>query len=170
MHKQLIKSILLIVVYATTLCGGDTVNQRDKSVGRYISILYRQAQAYITSRMKDYNIGSGQYIFLSLLYERDGISQEELAHQLMIDKGTTARAIDKLEKAGYVTRTTNPKDRRAYTIFITQKAQDIKPELYKTLRSWTDVLVADLSLEEREMLEAILKKMVNSTMHYMNEN
>lgn len=84
-----------MVAYATIIYWGDYMIQSDKSVGRYISILYRQAQAYISSQMKQYNIGSGQYSFLLVLYRNDGISQEELSDQLMIDKGTTARAIDK---------------------------------------------------------------------------
>lgn len=141
--------------------------QNVKSVGGYISILYRQAQAYISSQMKQYNIGSGQYSFLLVLYRNDGISQEELSDQLMIDKGTTARAIDKLEKAGYVVRETNPKDRRAYNIFITAKAREFQPILYEKMNSWTDILVKDLSIEERDLLHVILKKMVNSTMLHM---
>lgn len=142
----------------------------DKSIGRYISILYRQAQSYIAGQMKPYDIGSGQYVFLLALYERDGISQEELSDQLMIDKGTTARALYKLEKAGYVIRQTDPEDRRAYNVFITDKARDVKPALYNILSSWTDILAADLSLKERNDLYIIMRKMVKSTMHYMKEN
>lgn len=144
--------------------------QNAKSAGKYISVLYRQAQVYISDRMKPYNIGSGQYSFLLALYRNDGISQEELSNQLMIDKGTTARAIDKLEKAGYVVRETNPKDKRAYNVFITNKARALQPVLYDIMRSWTDILVADLSREEKDMLFVILEKMVNSTMLHMKEN
>jgi len=146
------------------------MNRHGKSVGKWISILYRHAQSYFAGQMKSYNIGSGQYTFLLALYDRDGISQEELSNQLMIDKGTTARAINKLEKAGYVIRKTNTEDRRAYNLFITDKAREIKSALCKTSGSWTDILVADLSQEEREKLYVILKKMVNSTMLYMKEN
>lgn len=170
MHKQLISSILLLVANATNCYGGDAVDTRDKSVGKYISILYRQAQAYIGNQMKAYNIGSGQYPFLLILYEQDGISQEELASKLMIDKGTTARAIDKLEKAGYVIRKINSLDRRAYNVFITNKARDIQPVLYGILRSWADVLVGNLSENEREMLYNTLEKMVNNTLINIKEN
>lgn len=141
-----------------------------KSVGKYISILYRQAQSYIANQMKPYNIGGGQYMFLTILYERDGINQEELSNQLKMDKGTTARAIDKLEKAGYVIRKRNTEDRRVYNVFITDKARKIEPILYRTLISWTDILVGDLNQEERESLYMILEKMVNSTMLYAKED
>lgn len=162
MHTQLNRVIIRIVVYAT-IYGGDTVNYHDRSVGRFISILYRRAQVYIANEMKAYGIGSGQFIFLSCLYEKEGISQEELSHLLMIDKGTTARAIQKLEQLGYVTREVNPDDRRGYQLFVTDKAIQLKPILYNILRSWTDRLVESLSEEEEDMIYSILEKMVTNT-------
>lgn len=169
MHIQLVGSILLIVVCATINRGVKRVTHDHKSVGRYISILYRRAQAYIASQMKPYEIGSGQSIFLMALLQNDGINQEELCRKLMIDKGTTARAIGKLEKAGYVMRSINPEDRRAYHIFITDKGRRIQPILYKALVSWTDILVADLNEEEREMLYVIFEKMVKSAALHIGE-
>jgi len=162
--------IILIVALTTTFYGGHEMKTDHRSIGKYISILYRQAQCYIANEMKPYNIGSGQYIFLSVLYEYDGLSQEELSNKLMMDKGTTARAIDKLENAGYVTRKKNPEDRRIYNVFITDKARDIKPIFYRILSSWTDILGKDLSQEERVILYKILEKMVNSTMLYTKED
>ncbi|SET73937.1 DNA-binding transcriptional regulator, MarR family [Natronincola peptidivorans] len=146
------------------------MNKNHKSVGKYIAILYRQAQSYIVSQTKAYNIGRGQYAYLMVLFEQDGISQEDLSNQLMIDKGTTARAIDKLEKAGYVTRRINAEDRRAYNVFITDKAREIQPVLYRTLTSLTDNYVKDLNQDEKEVLYKILEKMVNSAMVYTKEN
>lgn len=146
------------------------MNKDVKSIGKYISILYRQAQSYITHQLRPYNIGSGQYIFLLALYEHDGINQEELSKELMIDKATTARALYKLEKSGYVLRETDPEDRRAYHVFITDKARELKPIIYRTVRAWSDLLGADLSEEEKISLGVILKKMVNSAMFYLEKN
>ncbi|WP_322395982.1 MarR family transcriptional regulator, partial [Clostridium perfringens] len=49
-------------------------------------------------------IGQGQFMYLLELYIEDGRNQEELAEVLKIDKGTTARAIKKLEENGFVRR------------------------------------------------------------------
>jgi DNA-binding MarR family transcriptional regulator len=144
--------------------------KNDRPTGRNISFLYRQAQVYLADKLKPYNIGSGQYPFLLTLYKSDGISQEELSSRLMLDKGTTARAIEKLEKEGYVVRVTNPRDKRAYNVFITDKARELKPVLDEILGSWTDILEADLSEEERAMLYVILNKMVNSAMLHMKHS
>ncbi len=142
----------------------------DKPIGRCISVLYRHAQAYIANQLKPYDLGSGQYTYLLILYEHDGISQEELSSFLMIDKGTTARALEKLEKAGYVVRQTNPDDRRAYNVFLSDKAREIKPVLLNTIYSWNDIMVMDLVGEEKDKIEDILNKMVKSTIRYLKED
>ncbi|HWJ03616.1 MAG TPA: MarR family transcriptional regulator, partial [Verrucomicrobiae bacterium] len=83
------------------------------SIRRDISTLYRYGQAYIAKRIGALDIGSGQYIFLMTLFRKGGISQEELSCYLRIDKGTTAKAIKKLEDGGYIKRETDLKDKRA---------------------------------------------------------
>lgn len=140
-----------------------------KSIGKYISILYRQAQSYITHQLRPYNIGSGQYIFLLALYRQDGINQEELTRELLIDKATTARALSKLEQEGYVKRERDPVDKRAYRVFITGKARKVRPIIYQTVRDWSDLLCADLNDEEKVVLDAILKKMVNSAKFHLQQ-
>ena len=138
----------------------------NKSVGKYISILYRHAQTYITAQMKNYHIGGGQYMFLAALYQQDGVSQEELSQSLMIDKGTTARAVGKLEAAGYVIRKPNTEDKRAYQVFLTQKAKEIEPVLHGTLSSMTDIFITGLSEKEKEQLFIMLDKMMQNIMRY----
>lgn len=139
------------------------------SVGRYISILFRQGQNYITNEMKSHDIGRGQFIFLLVLYEHNGISQESLSSNLMIDKATTARAINKLEDAGYVVRKTDPNDRRVNNVYLTAQGRDIKPILTEKLMSWTDILMSDLKEQEKEMLIGLLEKMVISAKNHISQ-
>jgi DNA-binding MarR family transcriptional regulator len=136
-------------------------------IGKYLSILYRQAQSYITHHLKPYNIGGGQYIFLLALYRHDGISQEELSQELLIDKATTARALSKLEQAGYVRRSRDPEDKRAYRIFLTDRAREVKPVIYRTVQAWNSLLGADLNEEEKARIGVILQKMVDRTRLYL---
>jgi|SRR5690554_576849 len=141
-----------------------------KSIGKYISILYRQAQSYISHQLRPYNIGSGQYTFLLALYRQDGINQEELSQELLIDKATTARALLKLEEEGYVKRERDPVDKRAYRVFITKKAGKVKPVIYQTIRTWSDLLENELNEEEKAVLGTILEKMVNSAKLHLQKN
>lgn len=140
------------------------------SIGKWISIIYRYGQSYIEKRLAPYNIGSGQYIFLLILFRKDGISQEALSNNFNIDKGTTARAIKKLEKEGYVVRKVDINDRRAYKIYVTDKARQIKPILYKVLSDWTNILGLDLTEEETAFVLSILEKMAENAAQFMTQH
>lgn len=131
-------------------------------IGKYNSVLYRLSQAFISAALKEDAIGSGQYPFLLVLYQYDGISQEELSNRLIIDKGTTARAVSKLESSGYVQRRSDPGDRRLNRVFLTQQGLDIRPKLYESLEKWSELMLKDLSHDEQEFLLHTLHKVVMS--------
>ena len=117
---------------------------------------------HIGNELKPYNIGSGQFNFLMALYYKDGINQETLAQSLKLDKATTARAITKLIKEGYVTRQKNDLDLRAYKIFLTKKAKKMEPIIKKILSRWTKTLLSGFTEDERKLLLDFLKRTVQN--------
>jgi DNA-binding MarR family transcriptional regulator len=114
---------------------------------------------YIGDQLKHTEIGKGQHIFLNALYKEDGLSQEELSHYLKIDKGTTAKALKKLEVLGYVERRVCSRDKRANRVYLTDKALAIKAQVKQVLVSWREVLIAGLTEEEQSAAFVILEKM-----------
>lgn len=146
------------------------MNINNNSIGKWISTLYRISQSYINKELKSYNIGSGQYIFLINLYKKDGISQEELADKLSIDKGTTARAISKLEEQGYIRRERDTKDKRAYKVYVTDRALEIKPKIIEVLTSWNHIIASDFTDEDMRMTLELLQKMSSNACKYFKEN
>ncbi len=129
------------------------------SVGKWISILNRHGQAYISKNLKKFDIGSGQYIFIITLFDNNGISQDKLSEILSIDKGTTARALQKLEAKGYIRREIDDKDKRAYKVYATEKAYVIKPEIFKVLKASSNILSENLTDTEKKLAIDLLKKM-----------
>ena len=127
-------------------------------IGKYISQLYRKGGTQISKEISNFGIGQGQLMFLTQLYKQDGISQEELTEILRIDKGTTARAIKKLEEENLVTRIKDEQDRRAYKVYLTEKAKSIESNIFEILREWDEKIVTNLTEEEKETFTRILKK------------
>ena len=121
----------------------------------------------MNKELEPYKLGGERYIFLKILYGHDGVNQEELSNLLNIDKATTARAIKKLEKDGYVIKKVLPENRREYKIYLTKKAIDIKPIIDDVLYSWTHILLQKISEEEREQVQQILKKMAHNAAKYI---
>lgn len=143
-------------------------SDHSEDIGRYIAKIYCKGSALISKELQEYGIGSGQYAFLLQLYRKDGVSQEELAKLLLVDKATVARAIKKLEEENLVYRVRNEKDKRYYKVFITEKALNIKEEVFNKLHAWDETIKQSLTKEEEAQMIYLLQKITNSLMRGEN--
>lgn len=146
------------------------MNTLKNSPGKWISMLYRHAQSFISKRLREYNIGSGQYMFLMELYKGDGRKQEDLVNTLNIDKGTTARALANLEKQGYLRREVDEADKRAYRVYLTQKAFDVKPHIHQVLSEWNNIITSSLSDMEAKTAVELIQKMAANAITSVDRN
>lgn len=140
--------------------------QKQKSVGRSISLIHRYTIIHINKKLENYNIGIGQLHFLLSLSHYNAINQEQLANYLKIDKATSARAIRKLEKEGLVKRKINPQDKRSYNIFITKKGRELIPKIRKITKKWTELLFTDFNKNDQEKLFFFLEKITINAEKY----
>jgi DNA-binding MarR family transcriptional regulator len=133
-----------------------------ESLGRYISILYRSGKMYINNKFEKYNIGNGQYLFLLSLSHNEGVTQEEMSCKLFIDKGTTAKAIKRLEDEGYVKRSVDDKDKRAYKVYLTEEGRKVTAEISEVLHNWNDILTSGFTEEEKGIALNLLQRMLEN--------
>jgi len=143
--------------------------EEQTTLGRSLSIIWRHGQMYLDRELKPLHVRAGQIPILRLLGVRDGISQERIGKFFHLDKGTIAKAIRPLINAGYVTRKTNPQDRRAYQIFLTRKGRNIIPDLKRTVTGWADILMAGFEDEEKKMAHRLLSRMAENAIDYLND-
>ena len=129
-----------------------------KHIAKYISQLYRKGSSYINKEISKYGIGSGQFMFLLELYKKDGKNQEEIAEDLKMDKGTTARALKKLEEQGFLIRLRDESDKRTNKIYLSDKAKNIREDIFNILDDWNKQITRSLAKEEVKMLEDLLEK------------
>jgi len=141
--------------------------EQDPSVISKISCLFRTMNSMMKKELQRFDIGRGQFQFLMyLLKNGDGISQEELNEHLNFDKATTARAIKKLIKNGYLTKKIDDNDHRINRIFLTNKAYQIYNEMVKMNDYWERIITDNLSTEEKEIVQHILDKMLTNILKY----
>lgn len=120
-------------------------------------------------RLEPYGIGRGQHRFLMEVFFHNGMSQGEIAHNLSMDKSAVARALMKLEKAGFVRRERDGTDRRILRVYLTDKAESIKEPLFSVLSSWTHTLADGLADEERNQALALLRHMTDNANRALTE-
>ena len=143
------------------------MNSNNEYLGKYISLIHRQANAFFTKEFSKFGFGSGQYMFMIHLYKNDGISQESLSELVNIDKGTTAKAIKKLEELNFIVRSKDSKDKRINRIYLTSKALDIKNDFFSVLTKWENILTNELSPDAisigLNILNKLSKNVINNT-------
>lgn len=135
---------------------------REESIGRWVSILHRQALQYFNGQFRAYGIGGAHIPLLMHVFKNPGGHQEELSLHYEKDKGTIARAIGKMIEEGFIERVQDPKDKRAYLLYPTEKALKIQPEIYEVFTQWTEILTKGFSEEEYRQALDLFKRMANN--------
>ncbi len=132
---------------------------REPTILRHLSVLYRISQIRINRKLKPYGIGAGQYPFMLALLRHPGISQDALSRHLVIDKGTTAKAVKTLRKAGFVVRERDGGDKRAFKLFATEKGEALREILDGILLEWRDALWSGFDQKERDAAYSLAERM-----------
>lgn len=133
----------------------------DRSVGRFVSILYRKNQVYLNIVLKPLNLTASELPTITYLLKHADASQEELSSYLQIDKAATARVVSSLVRKGFLRKEKNTVDRRANRIYLTDSARDMQECLTKRLRKWTEFLTEDLDERSVDIMYMMLEEMVN---------
>lgn len=141
-------------------CLGNMVHEASQQ--ECISIIYRHGKTMHDRAMKQFGLSGIQMRYLKFIHDNPGISQEELAGILKIDKGAVAKAIKDMVNKGYVRKTQNPEDRRAYCLCLTEKAEEIHKEGEQHRREFEKKLTEGLSEEEIETFMILLDKITRN--------
>lgn len=132
-----------------------------------LNIVGRCTQMQRGQALKDLGICGGQVPYLLRLCRMPGLSQEELAKGLYVNKSTAARVITHLEKAGYVERRSSEEDRRCLKLFPTEKALNALPQIRATVQGWNDYLLDEFTDEEKDALVAMLARVSERAQAYI---
>lgn len=156
---------------------GDTLNEKEfeyrdtKFIGKLSSKIYRRGNIYITEKLKPYGINYIQMMCLVALYIEDGIRQEEIVEDIGIDKASVTRAIKSLEDNTYLTRTRNESDKRAFNLYLTEKAMEFKEISWKFLSEWELMISEGIDDKDKAIAFNVLKQMsINADKYYKDEN
>ena len=132
-----------------------------------ISITYRCAMRYRDHELEGTGLAGCHTPYLLTLYNHPGISQEELAQRLHVNKSSVARQLSTLESEGYVRRESSHEDKRILLVYPTEKALALQDRIRTILRGWSSYLTDDFTDEEREQLSRLMIRIADRAEHYM---
>ena len=109
-------------------------------------------------RNTGYEITPEQLALLNRLYEKEGVTQRQLAEGTFKDNPNTTRLIDQLEKQGLVERKDHPSDRRAACLILTALGRKTRTELVQALIKLGERVYKKFSKSEKEQFIQLIRK------------
>jgi DNA-binding MarR family transcriptional regulator len=107
--------------------------------------------------------GARDFQILDALSAPAAYSQQDLGERLGINRTTMVKLIDRLERAGQVTRARNPGDRRSYVLALTDDGRSAVKAMEPAMAAGDERLTAALTRAERDRLDSLLSTLLART-------
>lgn len=105
---------------------------------------------------------SGREPILCMLHRAGGsMSQIELGSRFELKPGSLSEILAKIETAGLIERTRDPRDRRALSIHLTEAGEQEALRAIETRKAFRDQAFSNLTVEEQDELVVLLGKIRN---------
>lgn len=97
---------------------------------------------------------------LIVLVQEGPLSQQRLGERQGIDRTTMVAVVDDLDRAGYVERRRDPRDRRAYSLQATPKGRRVLQRAAEATERAEDEFLAPLQAADRRRLKRMLRALL----------
>ena len=128
------------------------------NIGQIMSDVSRLMRRAFDERARGIGVTRTQWQVLTMLARHEGINQGGLAELLDVEPITLCRMVDRLQEAGMVQRRADPSDRRAWRLFLTERANGLLGDLRPLALSLFDEAMNGLSTVERDALHLMLER------------
>ena len=136
---------------------------------RDMTEIARCGAQYKADRLAPLGLKGCHASYLMEICAHPGISQDQLAKRICINKSNVARQAATLEEEGFLTRIPSPTDKRIMELHPTQKTLDLLPEISTVLKGWEALITDGVTAEELDQLAALVAKMKTHASDYMDQ-
>ncbi|UFH32063.1 MarR family transcriptional regulator [Chryseobacterium sp. C-71] len=123
-------------------------------------VIAKEMTALYRPFLDELGITYSQYLAMMVLWEKDGLTVNQIGEKLFLDSGTLTPLLKRLECKGFIARKRKKEDERVVEVFLEkagkelqQKACEIPSKMQKKLNLSTEDL-----LELKETVQKILNK------------
>ncbi|MEO0057451.1 MAG: hypothetical protein RIT17_901 [Pseudomonadota bacterium] len=118
----------------------------------------RQLRRLFDERVRDLGLTGPQARLLLALERHPNENQVFYAERLEIEPITLTRIADRLEDAGWIERQSDPADRRARILHLTDKSRSIVTALRASVEALFDDMLCGFDATEREAFARMLER------------
>ena len=140
----------------------DRLDRDARAVYEALSDLIRLYQFRDRDRICCHDVSVTQCYALEGLVRRGPLTVNELAAHLYLDKSTTSRVVDALERKGYAARLPHPEDGRVVLLEATRQGRQLVTRIEQVIIAEERVLLADFTPEVRRAMAELLGRLARA--------
>ena len=133
-----------------------------------INTISRCAVLYRNDKLNDKTLTPLYHSYVFIITKNPGITQDELASELCINKSNVTRGLNNLEERGFVERKADEKDKRILRVYPTDKMLQAFPEIKEVLREWNSYLTDDIDENEIKIFQSVLQRITERAKDYIS--
>jgi DNA-binding MarR family transcriptional regulator len=130
-----------------------------ESPGYLVRDAHRAYQRLLEKRIGKHGVTRGQWYFLRVLWDEDGLSQRELSARVGMMEPTTVIALRSMEKSGLIRRVRSADDRRKAQVWLTPKAKRLRDRLLLVARGITEDANAGIDRGDLAVFQRVIARM-----------
>lgn len=123
----------------------------------------RGATRALQIRLSEHSVAFGHWVFLRILWVRDGLTQRELSEEAGLMEPTTFSALVAMEKLGYIERRRLPHSKKNMYVFLTETGRTLENKLVPLAEDVNRIMIGNLAGEDvittRRVLLAIIENL-----------
>lgn len=108
--------------------------------------------------LEEIGLYRGQPPVLFHLYHQDGLTHTELVNRLEVTPATITKSVQRLERAGFVTRVSDTEDQRVMRVYLTEAGRAIQRDMLACLRRLEEETFAGFDSEDRDLMRRLLTR------------
>lgn len=141
----------------------------DQLIGVQTSRMTKKLVRYLNHSLEWYDITLEQWVVLSTLAEQEDINQKTLSVKAEKDPSSLLRILDILERKALVERREFQGDRRASSLFITDKGRQLKNEVAPYIEARFREMTGDISDEDLAVYTRVMQKLDRNLTHLLGK-
>jgi MarR family transcriptional regulator, 2-MHQ and catechol-resistance regulon repressor len=140
----------------------DTLASDTDALYSALNELVRVYQFRDRDRICCHGVSVTQCHLLDVVCDRGPLTLNEVAAALFLEKSTTSRVVDALERKGLVTRTVHPSDRRAVLVAPTGDGRSLRDRIRGEILTQERALLRDVPAEVRAATAEVIGRLARS--------
>lgn len=121
----------------------------------------RNIHQLFKAELAPFGVTPGQYAVLRCLWDEDAQTARKLAERLALDGSTITGILDRMEHKGLIVKLTDPKDRRAMQVTLTEQGRKLEEPLSQAIIDANHKAMLNLNDGESDHIKQVLADIGN---------